>query len=143
MNENKTNINWLRTIQSRPSVKGKKMRKKLILFDWGNIVESHTTGYTCYDAFNDLFKICGYDGNDNIFTSLGKYKLSSIPTVADFEDVYNQIANEYKFKTTYLEFIKLYKEIFKGGIKMSAVIVEKLINCKGTTQLSMMRLRKP
>ena len=73
MNENKTNINWLRTIQSRPSVKGKKMRKKLILFDWGNIVESHTTGYTCYDAFNDLFKICGYDGNDNIFTSLGKY----------------------------------------------------------------------
>jgi HAD superfamily hydrolase (TIGR01509 family) len=59
-----------------------------------------------------LFKVCGYDGNDNIFTSLSKYKLSSIPTIADFEDVYNQIANEYKFKTTYLEFIKLYKEIF-------------------------------
>ena len=82
------------------------MRKKLILFDWGNIVESHTTGYTWYDAFNDLFKTCGYDGNDNIFTSLSKYKLSSIPTVADFEDVYNQIANEYKFKTTYLKYIK-------------------------------------
>ena len=88
------------------------MRKKLILFDWGNIVESHTTGYTCYDAFNDLFKVCGYGGNDNIFTSLSKYKLSSVSTVADFEDVYNQIANEYKFKTTYIEFIKLYKEIF-------------------------------
>ena len=88
------------------------MREKLILFDWGNIVESHTTGYTCCDAFNDLFKACGYTGNKNIFTSLGKYKLSIIPTIDDFEYVYNQIANEYKFKTTYLEFIKLYKEIF-------------------------------
>lgn len=88
------------------------MRKKLILFDWGNIVESHTTGYTCRDAFNDLFKACGYDGNNDIFTSLGKYTLSSIPSVDAFENVYNQIANEYNFKTTYLEFIKLYKEIF-------------------------------
>lgn len=25
-------------------------KNKLILFDWGNIVESHTTGYTVYDA---------------------------------------------------------------------------------------------
>ena len=88
------------------------MREKLILFDWGNIVESHTTGYTWYDAYNDLFKACGYIGKNNIFSSLSKYKLSSIPTVADFENVYNQIAKDYKFKTTYLEFIKNYKEIF-------------------------------
>ena len=88
------------------------MEKKLILFDWGNIVESHTTGYTCRDAFNDLFKACGYVGNSDIVTSLGKYKLSSIQTVADFEKVYNQMALEYNFKTTYVEFIKLYKEIF-------------------------------
>ena len=88
------------------------MEKKLILFDWGNIVESHTTGYTCRDAFNGLFKACGYVGNSDIFTSLGKYKLSSIQTVADFEKVYNQMALEYNFKTTYVEFIKLYKEIF-------------------------------
>ena len=88
------------------------MRKKLILFDWGNIVESHTTGYTCYDAFNDLFKACGYISNENVFDSLNKYKLSIIPTVDDFEDVYNQIANDYNFNTTYLEFIKLYKDIF-------------------------------
>lgn len=88
------------------------MRKKLILFDWGNIVESHTTGYTCYDAFHDLFKACGYTGNDSIFNSLGKYKLSSIPTVDDFEVTYHQIAKDYNFKTTYVEFIKLYKKIF-------------------------------
>ena len=88
------------------------MQNKLILFDWGNIVESHTAGYNCYDAFNDLFKACGYSGEKNIFTSLGKYKLSSIPSVADFENTYNEIAKEFNFKTTYLEFIKLYKEIF-------------------------------
>lgn len=88
------------------------MRKKLILFDWGNIVESHITGYTCYDAFNDLFKACGYIGNDNVFSSLGKYRIGSIPTVDDFEETYNQIAKDYNFKTTYVEFIKLYKEIF-------------------------------
>ena len=88
------------------------MKRKLILFDWGNIVESHTTGYRCSDAFNDLFKACGYNGSDNIFASLGKYKLSTISSVDDFENVYNQIANEYNFKTNYSEFIKLYKEIF-------------------------------
>ena len=88
------------------------MRKKLILFDWGNIVESHTTGYTCYDAFNDLFKSCGYIGSNDIFASLDKYNISSIPTINEFEDVYNKIANDYNFKTTYVEFIKLYKETF-------------------------------
>ena len=88
------------------------MRKKLILFDWGNIVESHSTGYSCAAAFNDLFKVCGYIGDDNIFSSLSKYELSSIPTVDDFEDTYNQIASDYNFKTTYVEFIKLYKKIF-------------------------------
>jgi len=88
------------------------MKKKIILFDWGNIVESHSTGYTWYDAFYDLFKACGYTGNNDIFSILEKYKLCSIPTVADFEDVYNQMAKDYNFKTTYKEFIKIYKKIF-------------------------------
>lgn len=35
-------------------------KNKLILFDWGNIVESHLTGYTVHMAFNDLFKELGY-----------------------------------------------------------------------------------
>ena len=39
------------------------MRNKLILFDWGNIVESHLTGYTCREAWQDLFRECGYKGN--------------------------------------------------------------------------------
>lgn len=88
------------------------MKNKLILFDWGNIVESHITGYTCYDAFNDLFRKCGYEGDKDIFQNIGKYKLSSISTIKDFEDIYNQMAIEYSFNTTYIEFINLYKEIF-------------------------------
>ena len=41
--------------------KGNDMKKnKLILFDWGNIVESYTTGYTIHDAFDDLFRIVRY-----------------------------------------------------------------------------------
>lgn len=35
-----------------------------------------------------------------------------IPTIADFEEVYNQIANDYNLNTTYGEFIHLYKKIF-------------------------------
>lgn len=88
------------------------MKSKLILFDWGNIVESHTTGYTCYDALYDLFKVCGYTGGKKVFENLGKYKLSCVSTVDDFEDVYNQMASDFKLKASFAEFIKLYKEIF-------------------------------
>jgi len=86
------------------------MRKKLILFDWGNIVESYNTGYTCSDAYNDWFRSCGYKGEDNIFTSLSKYKLTSIPTLEAFEKVYYEMAKDFNLTATYEEFIKIYKE---------------------------------
>ncbi len=88
------------------------MKQKLILFDWGNIVESHSTGYSCSDAWNDLFAACGYKGNKNIFNELGKYKLTAISNMADFEKTYNEISKDFNFNTTYSEFIKLYKEKF-------------------------------
>lgn len=88
------------------------MRKKLILFDWGNIVESHTTGYSCPDAFNELFKACGYKGEGKVFNMLGKYQITTIPTIEEFEKTYNEIAKEFNFNTTYSEFIELYKKIF-------------------------------
>jgi len=56
---------------------------KLVLFDWGNIVESHQTGYTCYDAWNELFNLCGYN-ELNIFEKIKKYKLSSIKDIDTF-----------------------------------------------------------
>ena len=88
------------------------MRKKLILFDWGNIVESHTTGYSCHDAFDDLFYECGYSGEKGVYKTLGKYKLTAIKSIDDFEKVYELMAKEYHFNKTYKEFIKIYKKVF-------------------------------
>ena len=88
------------------------MKKKLILFDWGNIVESHTTGYSCYDAWNDVFHKCGYKEDKVIFKELGKYKLSSIKTNTEFKKTYKLIAKEFNFHTTYEEFVKIYEETF-------------------------------
>ena len=93
-------------------MKGKSMKKKLILFDWGNIVESHSTGYTCYDAFNDLFFACGYDGKGTVFNQLGKYRLSCIRTEEEFKKVFLSMKEEFHFNKTYDEFKKLYLEIF-------------------------------
>lgn len=88
------------------------MNNKLILFDWGNIVESHTTGYSCYDAWNDLFKVCGYKENKNIYNELKKYKLSTISNDLEFKKVYIKISNEFNLNTTFEVFIKLYIKIF-------------------------------
>ena len=88
------------------------MKKKLILFDWGNIVESHTTGYSCYDAWNDLFHECGYQGNEVVFNLLKKYKLSSIRNSAEFEEVYYLMAKDFNFTKTYNEFVEIYKRVF-------------------------------
>ena len=86
--------------------------KKLILFDWGNIVESHTTGYSCYDAFNDLFKECGYNGEEDVFHLLGKYKLSAIKSVEDFGRVYEEMAIDFNLTKSYAEFVEIYKRVF-------------------------------
>lgn len=88
------------------------MKKKLILFDWGNIVDSHTTGYTCYDAYNDLFNECGYKGEKTIYNVLGKYNLSCIKTNEEFSKTYKLMAKEFNLNKSYDEFVKIYKRVF-------------------------------
>ena len=88
------------------------MKKKLILFDWGNIVDSHTTGYTCYDAYNDLFNECGYKGEETIYNVLGKYNLSCIKTNEEFSKTYKLMAKEFNLNKSYDEFVKIYKRVF-------------------------------
>ena len=46
-------------------------KQKLILFDWGNIVESHETGYTTFQAFGDLFQSLGYPTNNILKNTTG------------------------------------------------------------------------
>ena len=84
---------------------------KLVLFDWGNIVESHQTGYTCYDAWNELFNLCGYN-ESNIFEKIKKYKLSSIKDIDTFSKTYDLIKKEFNLNKTFEEFVSLYKKTF-------------------------------
>lgn len=88
------------------------MKNKLILFDWGNIVESHSTGYSCRDAYNDLFQECGYKDDKDIFSLLGKYKLACIKNIDEYEKTYEQISKEFNLNKTFEEYVDLYKKIF-------------------------------
>lgn len=87
------------------------MKDELILFDWGNIVESHTTGYSCSIAWNDLFKKCGYKGNNDIFYEISKYRLCSITNTDDFKKSYQQIKNDFNLTSSFDEFIYYYKNV--------------------------------
>ena len=53
-------------------------KNKIILFDWGGIVEPQEEGFIA--AFKKLFKKLGYDG-DNVIDILKKYSISSISTI--------------------------------------------------------------
>lgn len=90
-------------------------KNKLILFDWGNIVEIVNITekkYSCRQAFQDLFKACGYKGKEEIFTSLSNYKISSIPNIEEFSIAFNKMKNEYNFNVDFKEFISLYNHYF-------------------------------
>lgn len=88
------------------------MKNKLILFDWGNIVESFTTGYTCIDAWNDLFISCGYKGKEAAYNKLHKYKLTRIKDYQEFEKVYEQMKTDFNLNKSFDEFIDIYKDTF-------------------------------
>ena len=86
-------------------------KNKLILFDWGNIVESFEDGYTIKNAFDDLFKSLGYD-QINVMDNLSKYKLTKIKTLDELEIVYNEIKKEFNLKGSFDEFLNNYKYYF-------------------------------
>ena len=88
------------------------MKNKLILFDWGGIVESHITGFTCFDAWNEIFSICGYEGPKITNSSLVKYRLSSVENEEMYRKVYKELAKDFHLNISYTEFIKLYKKVF-------------------------------
>lgn len=87
-------------------------QNKLILFDWGNIIESHLINYTTKNAWDDLFKSLGYKGNKIIFNSLGKYQLSTISTEQQLKEVYSEIKQEFKLNAEFEQFVKNYKLFF-------------------------------
>ncbi len=87
-------------------------KEKLILFDWGGIVEAFTTGYSCRKAWNDLFMSCGYKKDQEPFSSLSKYRTTAIHTEKEFEKVYAFIKDDFGLDTDYSQFKTNYYEIF-------------------------------
>lgn len=86
-------------------------KNKVILFDWGNIVESHTTDYNVYDAYNFLFKEFGCDIDDKI--NLGKYQLSSISSMEEYEKTFEEIREEYHLQCDFKKFLERYDYYFE------------------------------
>lgn len=87
-------------------------KNKLILFDWGNIVESHQTGYTCYDAWRDLFIKLGYTKECEPFKDINKYQPSCIKNEEEFKEAYTLMKEEFTFNKSFDEFKKIYKDTF-------------------------------
>ena len=87
---------------------------KLILFDWGNIVESHTTGYSCRKAWDELFKMCGYKGKEGVFRDLADSPLTAISTITDFEKIFEIERDKFGLTTTFDEFVKNYDKCFEN-----------------------------
>ena len=87
------------------------MKEKVVLFDWGNIVESFTTGYSIKNAFNDLFKSLGYEG-ENIFQEVGKYQLTKLKSMEELEECYEKMKNDYNLNKDFDYFLKKYKYYF-------------------------------
>ncbi len=79
-------------------------KNKLILFDWGGIVEDSES---FKQAWFDLFADCGYDEADTR-KRVQAYELSSIKTEDEFRQVYQKIKNDFNLEPSFEEFVRLY-----------------------------------
>lgn len=86
-------------------------KNKLIIFDWGNIVDSHTIGYNISNAFTDTFKELGADYNF-VKNTIANYKLSTIRSEEEFKIVFSKMKEEYNLLGDYDNFKKVYLKYF-------------------------------
>ena len=86
-------------------------QNKLILFDWGGIVESHFDGYGTDKAFNDMFKSVGYKEDISIFGILPNYNIMTIDTYEEFGKIYDDLKEKLHLTADYETFLKIHKEI--------------------------------
>lgn len=89
------------------------MVDKLILFDWGNIVSSHEVGYTVYDAWNELFKECGYVGTDDVYYNLvPKYDLERTNNLEEYKEQFVKFKEVFGLNVEFDEYIEKQRKIF-------------------------------
>jgi putative hydrolase of the HAD superfamily len=93
-------------------------KNKLILFDWGGIVEDNS-GWLSF--FQLLFKDCGYEGKLE-YSNFKDYKLSSLPTKEEFEMTYNEMKKDYNFNVDFDFFCRRYKELFDTSVYYQDVV---------------------
>ena len=80
-------------------------QSKLILFDWGGIVDSHRTGYSFYKAYQDAFTKLGYTGEGILESKiLDKYEITSARNLNELEQKYNQIKTDLNLSGNFEEF---------------------------------------
>lgn len=101
-------------------------KNKIILFDWGGIVEPQEEGFIA--AFKKLFKKLGYDGNDAI-DILKKYSISSVSTIEGYKAMFDEIKKEFNISCTFDEYLKKYRKIF-GKIKYNKKVAKYEVSLK-------------
>ena len=79
-------------------------KNKLILFDWGGIVEDSDS---FKQAWYDLFADCGYDEAD-AHRRIQAYELSAIKTEEEFRQTYQSIKDEFNLEISFDDFKRLY-----------------------------------
>ncbi len=84
-------------------------KNKLILFDWGGIVEPQKEGFI--KTFKTLFKTLGYD-KDDVIDILKNYHLSSIRTLDEYESIFENMKKDFNISCTFDQYLNLYTELF-------------------------------
>lgn len=79
-------------------------KNKLILFDWGGIVEDSES---FKQAWYDLFADCGYDEAD-ARRRIQAYELSAIKTEEEFRKTYQKIKEGFNLDISFEDFVRLY-----------------------------------
>lgn len=98
-------------------------KEKLILFDWGGVVESMTDSYSNPMAWNDTFKELGYQG-ENFYQYIENYPITTVHNKKELEEkVYNKMKEDFQLTGTFQDFLKIYEEKF-ANIKYYQDIVE-------------------
>ena len=95
-------------------------KSKLILFDWGNIVESHQTGYTIYDGENKGRQTLSNIGTlDGYYITNGKaIKITCEKTSRTSRTVYKDLeGNEIKVNdgNTYVQICPINAKVVIEG----------------------------
>lgn len=83
-------------------------KNKLVLFDWGGIVEKHAGKKGMYQQLDGFLSELGLLGK----TDLGEYSLSSRTSIKDIEFVFKDLCSRFNLTITFEEFLNTYYKYY-------------------------------